>query len=163
MEERTFAEELREGRRTGTYKFIPDENSANNIMKITNKLKTQAKENNKKDKRTVNVYLAYDDYNKEWKLLPVKGKLMLTSCELNVYENEVQMEYYKENIARQLKNLGFSKVSVKIKSPSVYTYLKPLAQQGIPLLSFRKQFKRKRPLLLYKLGKDTTLKIKFSW
>lgn len=159
----TYAEELREGRRTGTYKWTPDGDSANNIMRITNKLKAQAKENNKKDKRTVNVYLAYDDYNKEWKLLPVKGKLMLISRELNVYENEVQMEYYKENITKQLKKLGFSKVSVKIKSPSVYTYLKPLVQRGIPLLSFRKQFKRKRPLLLYKLGKDTTLKIKFSW
>lgn len=163
MEEKKFAEELREGIRNGTYKFVPDENSANNIMKITNELKAQAKENNKKDKRTVNVYLAYDDFNKEWKLLPVKGKLMLISRELNVYENKVQMEYYKENIAKQLKSLGFSKVSVKIKSPSVYTYLKPLVQRGIPLLSFRKQFKRKRPLLLYKLGKDTTLKIKFSW
>lgn len=159
----TYAEELREGRRTGSYKWVPDANSANDIMKITNKLKAQAKENNKKDKRTVNVYLAYDDYNKEWKLLPVKGKLMLITRELNVYENEVQMEYYKENITRQLEKLGFSKVSVKIKSPSVYTYLKPLIQRGIPLLSFRKQFKRKRPLLLYKLGKDTTLKIKFSW
>ena len=31
MEEKKFAEELREGIRNGTYKFVPDENLANTL------------------------------------------------------------------------------------------------------------------------------------
>lgn len=156
----TYAEELREGRRTGTYKFIPDENSVKNINDIMEKLKKEAKKNNKKDKRLVNVYLAYDNYKKEWMLLSAKKKISPSLSKLNVYENEVQIDYYKNNITRQLKDLGFSRVSVKVTRPNLYDYLGFFQKPSLFSLLSQKLFK-KAPL--YKVRKDTTLKIKFSW
>lgn len=160
MEERTFAEELREGRRTGTYKFIPDENSAKSINDIVEKLKRQAKEDNKKDKRTVNVYLGYDSCEKEWRLLSTKEKIWSGWYKVNFYENKVEAKYYKDNITKQLKDLGFSRVSVKIKKLNLYTYLKTFKRQSFSSLLAQKLF-NKRPV--YRGKKDTALKIKFSW